>query len=137
MRWPSGVSVDRLGSRIVKAGEAAACGATVVSWDRKQRGGKYYYRSRRINGRSVKVYLGCGAAAQLAARLDERERQDRRAEREAFLAEQVRLAVADVVLSDARDLVGLLVRAALILSGFHLHRGSEWRRRREHATHGR
>jgi hypothetical protein len=106
-----------------------------VSWDRKQRGGEYYYRSRRINGRSVKVYLGCGAAAQLAARLDERERQDRRAEREAFLAEQVRLAAADLALQEARSLVDLLVRTALILAGFHLHRGSEWRRRRGHATY--
>jgi hypothetical protein len=108
-----------------------------VSWDRKQRGGKYYYRSRRINGRSVKVYLGCGAAAHLAARLDERERQDRGAEREAFLAEQVRLAAADVAFSDARGLIDLLVRATLILSGFHLHRCSEWRRRRGYSTRGR
>jgi hypothetical protein len=110
-----------------------------MAWHRKQRGPQsgYYYRSRRVGRKVVKVYVGRGPAAELAARLDERERQDRRAAREAFLAEQVRLAVADVVLSDARDLVGLLVRAALILSGFHLHRGSEWRRRREHATHGR
>jgi hypothetical protein len=104
--------------------------------DRKQRGGKYYYRSRRINGRSVKVYLGCGAAAHLAARLDERERQDRRTEREAFLTEQVRLAAADLAFADARVLADLLVLATFILSGFHFHR-DEWRRRRHgHTTHG-
>jgi hypothetical protein len=107
-------------------------------WSRKQRGAKggYYYRSKRIAGRPVKLYVGRGPDAELAARLDERERQDRRAERAAFLAEQVRLAAADLAFADARSLVDPLVRAALILSGFHLHRGSEWRRRREHATHG-
>ena len=108
-----------------------------MSWDRKQRGGKYYYRSRRVDGKSMKKYVGRGPVAELAARLDERARQGRRAERETRLAEQVQLTVADVAFGDARAVVGLLVQAALILSGFHLHRG-EWRQRRHgHATHGR
>jgi hypothetical protein len=109
-----------------------------VSWDKKSRGGKYYYRSRRVDGKSMKKYFGRGPVAELAARLDEREREDRRTEREERLVEQVRLAAADLAFADARSLVDLLVRTALILSGFHLHRGSEWRRRRHgHATHGR
>jgi hypothetical protein len=107
-----------------------------VSWDRKQRGGKYYYRSRRIDGKSMKEYVGRGPVAQLAARLDERERQDRRAEREALLVEQVRLAAADLAFMDARDLVELLVRATLVLGGFHTHH-SQWRRRRGRATYAR
>ena len=109
-----------------------------MAWHRKLRGPRsgYFYRSRRVGGKVVKLYVGRGAAAELAARLDARERQDRRAERAAFLAEQVRLAAVDLAFADARSLVDPLVRAALILSGFHLHRGSEWRRRREHATQG-
>jgi hypothetical protein len=107
-----------------------------MAWHEKQRGpkGGYYYRSKRVNGRSVKVYVGRGPDAELAARLDERERQDRRTEREVQLAEQVRLAAADLALQEARVLADLLVRATLILRGYHLHR-DEWRRRREHATH--
>ena len=107
-------------------------------WSRKQRGPRsgYYYRSRRVGGRPVKLYVGRGPEAELAARLDERARQDRRAERAAFLAEQVRLAAADLAFADARVLVDLLVRATFILSGFHFHR-DEWRRRRHgHTTHG-
>jgi hypothetical protein len=109
-----------------------------MAWHRKLRGPKsgYFYRSRRVGGKVVKLYVGRGPDAELAARLDARERQDRRAERAAFLAEQVRLAVVDAAFADARDLIGLLVRAILITSGFHLHR-TEWRRRRGHATHGR
>src|SRR5262245_40124044 len=103
-----------------------------MAWHEKQRGpkGGYYYRSKRVNGRSVKLYVGRGPDAELAARLDARERRDRQAERAVFLAEQVRLAAADVAFGDASASVHLLVQAVLILSGFHLHRGSEWRRRR-------
>jgi hypothetical protein len=111
-----------------------------MAWSRKQRGATtgYYYRSKRVNGRSVKVYFGRGITARLAAHLDECARQDRRAEREVQLAEQVRLSVADLAFADARALVYLLVQAVLILSGFHMHRGSDWRRRRHgHATPGR
>ena len=108
-----------------------------MAWSRKQRGPRsgYYYRSRRVDGRPVKLYVGRGPDAELAARLDEREREDRRAERGTWLTERVRLAVVDAAFADARSLVDLLVRAALILSGFHLHRGSEWRRRRGRATY--
>jgi hypothetical protein len=108
-----------------------------MAWSRKQRGPEsgYYYRSRRVGRRVIKLYVGRGPDAELAARRDERERQGRRAEREAFLDEQVRLAAADVAFGDARALVDLLVRATLITSGFHLHHGSEWRRRRGRATY--
>jgi hypothetical protein len=107
-------------------------------WSRKQRGAKggYYYRSKRIAGKPVKLYVGRGPAAELAARLDEREREDRRAEREALLAEQVRLAAADLAFADARGLVDLLVQGTLVLGGFHDHHG-QWRSRRERTTQGR
>ncbi len=105
-----------------------------MSWDKKARGGKYYYRSRRVAGKAVKVYVGRGPAAELAARLDERERQNRQAGRAARLAGRTQLAVADLAFADARALVDLLVQATLVLSGFHLHR-NEWRRR-GHSTQG-
>ncbi|HYT93266.1 MAG TPA: hypothetical protein VEL76_31395 [Gemmataceae bacterium] len=35
----------------------------------------------------------------------------------------------------ARGLIDLLVQATLALSGLHTHHG-QWRRRRDHATHG-
>jgi hypothetical protein len=107
-----------------------------MAWHKKQRGpeGGYYYRSKRVNGRSVKVYVGRGPAAALIARLDECERADRRAEREAFLAEQVRLAAVDLALREARVLADLLVRARLVLGGFHTHH-DQWRRRHGRATY--
>src|SRR5262249_35588261 len=128
---------ELLRCRAGEAGMLRGVGQRQMVWSRKQRGAKggYYYRSKRIAGRPVKLYVGRGPDAELAARLDARERQDRPADRAAVLAEQVRLAAADLAFADARALVDLLVRATLILRGYHLHR-YEWRRRREHATHG-
>src|SRR5262249_15010880 len=119
----------------VKRGTWRRVGQRAMVWSRKQRGPRsgYYYRSKRIAGRPVKLDVGRGPDAELAGRLDERERQDRRAERAAFLAEQVRLAAAAVAFADARALVDLLVQATLVLGGFHNHHG-QWRRRRGRAT---
>jgi|SRR5579871_2718546 len=104
-----------------------------MSWDKKQRGGeqRYYYRSKRSGGKITKVYVGKGPLAELAARLDEEERELRQAERRAWLDEQIRLAAADATLDELRDSVDLLFRVTLLLCGYHIHHG-EWRRRRKH-----
>jgi len=48
-----------------------------MSWDTKQNGRRYYYRARKIHGRCVKVYVGAGPVAVVAAGLDVVEREDR------------------------------------------------------------
>jgi hypothetical protein len=106
-----------------------------MSWDAKRGGRRYYYRSRKVAGRCVKSYLGRGPVAELAARLDGQERDARDARRLALARERARLAEADLPLRRARDLIGLLVAAALLLSGWHEHRG-EWRRRSGQTTQG-
>src|SRR4051812_34560770 len=106
-----------------------------MSWDCKRPDGpRYYYRSYRVDGRTVKEYVGTGPLAELAARVDELERQERLARREAWLTEQERLAAPEALLSEVQRLVGLLARATLLLEGYHEHKG-EWRRRRK--VHGR
>lgn len=98
-----------------------------MGWDRKPRGGLYYYSTRRAAGRVVKVYHGAGPAARLLADLhaDERRarlelRRARRAAREAFRADVRRLTGA---VSAARALLA----AHLTLAGYHCHRGC-WRK---------
>jgi hypothetical protein len=90
---------------------------------------RYYYRSRKINGHSFKEYVGRGPVAELIAQLDEKRRQDRQAGRQALLQEQIRLAVADLALQEARGLINLLVWTVLLLGNCHCHHGC-WRRRR-------
>src|SRR5262249_20609516 len=106
----------------------------VMSWDKKARGheGGYLYRNKRVNGRPVKVYVGRGPAAEMAALLDEREREQRQAARLKVLEERAALALADLALGRARELANLLATAVVVVGGFRQHRG-EWRRRREQA----
>lgn len=100
-----------------------------MGWERRARGGWYYTRSKRKNGRVVREYFGCGGTAQLLAMLDEADREERsveRAEREQERA--VPLATEEALSALGAELDGL-VRATLIAAGYHEHRG-QWRRSR-------
>jgi hypothetical protein len=92
-------------------------------------GREYYYKSERIGGRVKSTYYGAGEVASLVAQHDtiergrrEAERRDRRAEREQADAEE--RAVAEWF-----DEVQAVADAAMIVAGFHKHRG-QWRRKR-------
>ena len=98
-----------------------------MGWER----GRYYTRSRKVNGRVVREYVGVGRVAELAAQLDAIERQQREAERAARRAERTKLDALDTLLDELNDLAELLARAALEAAGFHQHKRGEWRRRRE------
>jgi len=100
-----------------------------MPWERRQRGGLYYYRHAKPNGCSRRIYLGKGTDAGAQAEQDAQARQRRQAEREALRAEQAQVAVADAALADFRIMVDLLTQAVLLAAGFRHHKG-EWRRRR-------
>jgi hypothetical protein len=42
-------------------------------WEKRERGGLYYTRSRKVNGRVVREYVGSGALGELAALMDAQE----------------------------------------------------------------
>src|SRR5262245_48483295 len=106
-----------------------------MGWERRGRGGGlFYYKSLRIEGEVRKVYLGHGPDARAQAERDAEARDRRRAERQALRGEQASVAAADLAFAQARALGDLLLRAALILNGFHRHHW-QWRRRRGRATY--
>ena len=97
----------------------------------KRRGNQWYlYRSRRQNGRVVTDYLGTGAVAEAAARLDALERSERQAAKLAARQEFEEYERIDLAVSEFCTAAEDLTAAALVMAGCYCHQ-SEWRRRRE------
>jgi hypothetical protein len=99
-----------------------------VGWDK----GRYYTRSKKINGRVVREYFGAGPAAASIAQLDALQREQREAEQAVRRATRAELEARDAPLNDLNDLADLLAHAALVVAGFHRHNRGEWRKRRAH-----
>src|SRR5262245_17598348 len=100
-----------------------------MGWDR----GRYYTRSKKVNGRVVREYVGTGGVAELAAQMDALEREQRQLDALALRNEQAELAAIDAEMKTLTEVTDLVARAALVASGFHQHKRGEWRRRREQA----
>ena len=100
-------------------------------WERRERGGLYYTRSRKEGGRVVREYVGGGVLGELAARLDELKRLEREEEAAAEREERQRLEALEAPLAEAWEASEVLVRAALVAAGYRQHKRGEWRKRRE------
>jgi hypothetical protein len=95
---------------------------------------RYYTRSKRVNGRVVREYLGAAGApaAELAAAADALRRADRRAALEARRAEEARWRAALTPLVELCRAADLMARATLLAAGYHRHSRSSWRKRHVH-----
>ena len=96
-----------------------------MSWDRG-----YYYRVRKINGRVVRQYVGGGLIGQLAAQMDELERQKREADKTAKQQAKADLEALHRSLDELTELADLAVRSALLAAGYRRHKRGEWRKQR-------
>jgi hypothetical protein len=103
----------------------------VSPWERRERGGLYYYRSRRVNGQVEKEYIGSGPLAELAAEADALERRQREEEARAWRAERDYLEALDKQTEELCEASEILVRAALLAAGYRQHHRGEWRKQRE------
>jgi len=100
----------------------------------RERGTRYYTRTRRVNGRRVREYVGRGLIGELAAREDAARRaaqssarESRQREREA--ERQLRELVATI---DRQAMT--LTTITLTAAGYHRPKRGIWRRRRDHGT---
>ena len=100
-------------------------------WEKRERGGLYYTRSRKVDGRVVREYVGGGALGELAALMDAQERQRREEEAAAWREEQERLEELAGLVDEFREAVETVARATLLAAGFRQHNRGEWRRRRD------
>lgn len=101
-----------------------------MSWETRERGGRYYTRSRREGGRIVREYIGTGYVAELAAQLDELDRERREWERIEQRIARSEAEIQEAPIKALHDDVELLARGALLAAGYHRHHGGEWRRKR-------
>ena len=100
-----------------------------MAWETRNGSGRYYTRSRRVEGRVTRQYLGSGLIGELAARQDQRERELRRLERVDQLEERERLDAITQVLGTLAAWSRLSMKEALEAAGCHCHRG-QWRKQR-------
>ena len=103
-------------------------------WEKRERGGLYYTRSRKVNGRVVREYVGGGALGELAALMDAEERQRREAEVAAWREEREHLEELAGLVDELCEAVETVARATLLAAGFRQHIRGEWRRRRDRRT---
>jgi hypothetical protein len=103
-----------------------------MGWDR----GRYYSRSRKVNGRVVRQYVGGGRLGQIAARLDAIGRDVRQAARARQEAIRSEVEALDAALDELNAVADLLARAALLAAGYRQHNRGEWRKRRVRADQG-
>jgi len=96
-----------------------------MGWETRRNGRRYYYRKRRIGGRVVSEYLGCGAEA-IAAELELAESLGKRMALRKLVDDGRPL---DEQLEDHAKLIFAEVENRLIEHGYHKHRG-QWRKKR-------
>ena len=96
-------------------------------------GRRYYYRGRRLCGRTRRVYVGAAGspAAELAAAADHLRRLGREVAARERHAERERLRGAEAPLLQLCQVADALTRAALLAAGFRQHDRGAWRKRRE------
>jgi hypothetical protein len=102
-----------------------------MGWEERERGGRYYTRSRKVDGRVIREYVGSGPVAEIAAHADALERERREEEARAWREEREDLDALDARTRELDELAELLVRAALLAAGYRQHERGEWRRLRE------
>ena len=102
-----------------------------MGWETRSRGGRYYTRSHKVDGRVVREYVSSGLLGELAARSDVADRDNRQERTQVLRREQAQWAVVEGPLADLDELAGILTEGMLLLAGYHRHHRSEWRRRRE------
>lgn len=101
-----------------------------MGWETRLHGGRYYTRSRRVNGRVEREYVGAGSVGELAAELDAIDREHR-LKRAAVTRQRMQASTdADNLLASLEQITENLGRAALLLAGYHQHNRGNWRLRK-------
>jgi hypothetical protein len=88
---------------------------------------RYFYESKLIDGRWVKLYRGTGPLAEAAAAEVARRKAARAAARESLAAVEHDHAVAVAHLDELATHSELLTHRYLLIAGFHRNNNGPWR----------
>src|SRR5215203_1015773 len=105
-----------------------------MAWEKRERGGLYYTRSRKVNGRVVREYVGGGVLGEITARMDAYERRQREEQAAYWREERERMEALDSLTEELYEAAEVLGRAALLAAGYHQHKRGEWRKQRGNQT---
>ena len=104
-----------------------------MAWETRKRGSRYYTRSRRVEGRVEREYVGKGEVAELIAMRDEQLRESRKIQKIGEeIALRAKMGPVERIGKDIENLHQILntdLERRLNAIGYHYHRGS-WRKRR-------
>ncbi|HNP84418.1 MAG TPA: hypothetical protein PKN47_23395 [Nitrospira sp.] len=100
-----------------------------MAWESRAGSGRYYTRSKRVDGVVVREYIGSGAAGELVHRFDVEERLESVEQRAAFKSTQFRDGELDKTLDALVELADGVGRGLLLLAGCHQYNRGEWRKR--------
>ena len=100
-----------------------------MSWDRKGVKRTYYYRSKRVDGRPVKVYVGKGTVGEQAEAEDRQARIRRESDQYHWFCVLGQIHNLSERTTQLATFSRLMTRVVLVGNGFYLHRGHEWRKR--------
>ncbi len=92
--------------------------------------GRYYTRSKKVNGHIYREYIGGGETGRLAAQQDQERRERIRLRRETARRVMADLGAVDETVAMLCQRAELTVRAAMCAAGYYQHHRGEWRKRR-------
>jgi hypothetical protein len=101
-----------------------------MGWEKRDRGGRYYTRSKKVGDRLIREYVGTGPLAEIVAQTDALERHQHEEKAKAWREERETLEALDRSVEELYEAAEILARAALVAAGYRQHNRGEWRKKR-------
>ena len=99
-----------------------------MGWEQRGKG-RYYYRKKRVGQRVMSEFMGTGSLADLYSDLDTVARIERCLTRTEWAKQRMEASNLEAELKHLNEIISNLVRATLLVSGYHSHKG-QWRKAR-------
>jgi hypothetical protein len=97
-----------------------------MAWENRQNG-RYYYKKRRVGDHVISEYIGSGFLAETEARLTDLEKRQAAEARQAWQDKVKSIQAIEQQLGQIEEQINNLVKAELLASGYHPHKG-QWRK---------